>query len=1363
MSSVSGSILSILGKVSAQASVVVVLILFLQWAFQKQLTPRARASLWLLLILRLLLPVSFTSATSIFNFFPRFAADSANLRVPAVPEPVTIPASERFGGEEIRDSSLLNAQKDIRRTTTRNSLSEPHPISASTVSAATDGSSPIKKSAIQFTLPEVLIVLWFCGVVILALLVLVSSLRWARKVRSLPMVSNDTIVALFAECRIELGVSRHLDLFETPHLSTPALHGFLRLRLLFPIGFLNRFPADQLRFIFLHELAHVRRRDIPLNWLITLLQILHWFNPLIWIGFSRWRVDRELACDALALDVAGPAKKKEYGQTILRLLENASHPFGAPGFVGILEDKRQLRERIRMIAAFVPARRWPLLAVLLMGAVCLVGLTDARTQSNRAESTVTNSPSVLVTHKLAEVPRSVATNGASVKITVMDAETGKPLPGSEIRAPDQSAFFGGGFSPPGWLSDVSGAATIHLGEVPTDILKQMTWFVMDVRHPGFAPQGLSWSAKKGDVRLTMPGEIKIELHRGITVGGNVRDEKGQPVENVKIRVYGTGYQYDPSQPHLKFAEYFMGAGKANVVTDSRGHWEVGDFPKDLANINIELLPPGTPPQKYAHAAHEGATFVAQGMPIDLSGLRAGNALFILKAGFTMHGKVLDPEGKPVANVRITEAAGLMNKRLIRELRSDEQGLFLLSNETPRQVLLTAYPDAFAISSTIVDFRSNSPTAELRLKPLSPLHIRVADEQDQAIPGVIITLDPYRTEQFLLNFSGVTSGDGALIWTNAPTGPIALMAAAPSGKRRRKIRLDGQAREVNIVLRDGMEREVVVNGSVHDADSGAPINIETVGFQSADHEGLTNAVAIGKPEFRLVIPSAGFRQGMQPSYQVQIRAKGYKTLLTDSRDFDEGDWNAKFKMQKTGTDLRTVLLSDGRPASGAEISRPQPEYLPLIINQSGRVSRDERVVQYTTDQEGHFTLDDPGYDFIVLITHQNGFLETSVASLRLQKTLKLEPWGKVEGILREGRKIVPAATVGLFGIQRRGMESWVFTILVQTDTQGRFAFDKVPAGQFLLQRWMGIESGPGASSHQVPVLVKNGHTTEVAYGGTGRPIIGQIDGNVDWSKETQLLVLKVTNAKPPAFDDFVTVKGFEAARDGFDAERKRQELSQRSYGLHFERDGSFRIEDVPSGTYELHILVREPLKEGEDSWRPRKIIASLIREVIVPETSGGRSDAPLDLGQLTLNWTDSRKAAPPFSFSAESLDGKTISSESFRGRPLLVAFWASWSERSTEALSDLREFYTHLARKDSLGFLNVNLSDDALTVMAVSQERGYQWQQTLLSGTDRIDLATKLGIETLPSIILLDRMGHIIGRDLQGDRLKSALTQAVAEQ
>jgi len=59
-----------------------------------------------------------------------------------------------------------------------------------------------------------------------------------------------------------------------------------------------------LRYVFLHELGHLKRGDILVNWLMALPLVLHWFNPLVWYAIQRIRVDGESACDALALSHA---------------------------------------------------------------------------------------------------------------------------------------------------------------------------------------------------------------------------------------------------------------------------------------------------------------------------------------------------------------------------------------------------------------------------------------------------------------------------------------------------------------------------------------------------------------------------------------------------------------------------------------------------------------------------------------------------------------------------------------------------------------------------------------------------------------------------------------------------------------------------------------------------------------------------------------------------------------------------------------------------------------------------------------------------------------------------------------------------
>jgi hypothetical protein len=99
----------------------------------------------------------------------------------------------------------------------------------------------------------------------------------------------------------------------------------------------------------------------------------------VWLASSRFRADRELACDAKALGHLAQHEAREYGHTILRLIESFAAGPCIPSMVGIGENLDHLKLRVAMIGRF--ARRplhWALLAG--MAALCLgiVTLTDAR-------------------------------------------------------------------------------------------------------------------------------------------------------------------------------------------------------------------------------------------------------------------------------------------------------------------------------------------------------------------------------------------------------------------------------------------------------------------------------------------------------------------------------------------------------------------------------------------------------------------------------------------------------------------------------------------------------------------------------------------------------------------------------------------------------------------------------------------------------------------------------------------------------------------------------------------------------------------------------------------------------------------------
>ena len=375
-------------RASWQAAALAVLVLAAQAVFRKKLTARWRYALWFLVLARLVLPVSPPSPMSIFNYarLDRLADRTvARLAEPARPVPAPEPkAVTPAAPDTLPDilpqsapASVALAQEKIRppspglRRAGNPQLAAPKRLAAPEPSGGwSDGGSAIRNpTTVKPNWPAIGAVLWLAGVLFLAARVTVQNAVFLRRLREAAEVADAETTGLLDECRKLLGVSASVRVAESGHVGSPALYGLFATRMLLPADLRSGLTREELRHVFLHELAHLKRHDMPVHCVTGFLQLLNWFNPVLWFAFRRMAADRELACDELALSCAGEGEKRAYGQTIIKLLEQCSRPAALPGLVGILEDKGQMRRRILMIAGFKPSRRWSLLAVGAFGCI----------------------------------------------------------------------------------------------------------------------------------------------------------------------------------------------------------------------------------------------------------------------------------------------------------------------------------------------------------------------------------------------------------------------------------------------------------------------------------------------------------------------------------------------------------------------------------------------------------------------------------------------------------------------------------------------------------------------------------------------------------------------------------------------------------------------------------------------------------------------------------------------------------------------------------------------------------------------------------------------------------------------------------
>ena len=351
---------------TVQASLIVCLILLLQALFRNKLGVRWHHALWLILVIRMVLPWTPQSRLSVFNVMSGW--DQPDKSHSSLTEP-----ADR--------SPLGSSTEPAANRSTRSGAATSPEGQPKSIDRVTTGSHSLDGSATHITprAREVLPLLWALGALALGTYVVASNIRLWRATSIEHPSTDKNVLELLEECRTTMGLRTIVALVASEKVRTPVLLGFIRPRLLLPRDIAKQLNTEELRYIFLHELAHVKRHDIALAWLTALLQVLHWFNPLVWLAFHRMRADRELACDALVLTRTQGEGTKDYGRAIVSLLERFSFPPLLPGLAGILENKSQLKRRIAMIAQFKnKSYRWSPLAVALIVTLCCISLPDAR-------------------------------------------------------------------------------------------------------------------------------------------------------------------------------------------------------------------------------------------------------------------------------------------------------------------------------------------------------------------------------------------------------------------------------------------------------------------------------------------------------------------------------------------------------------------------------------------------------------------------------------------------------------------------------------------------------------------------------------------------------------------------------------------------------------------------------------------------------------------------------------------------------------------------------------------------------------------------------------------------------------------------
>lgn len=351
-------------------SVVIVFIMIFLFIFRERITVRMRHILWLVVLVRLLLPVFPNSEFSILHITQvDFTTLSSKLDHKAV-------GQEEQHNDYITPSEYLDDSK----------VRQPGGIidRVDTTQVVSDSSST---PSLTF---KIVAWIWLIGVVLLISNLIVQVLGKKKQLKTLEPIGDDELLSILEACKKRLSIRRPVRLYWGQQGNTgPHIYGVIQPSIYIPQSLCTSLNRLQLSHIMMHELAHLKRHDMLWNLLGGIALSIHWMNPLVWLGVKWMKGERELACDACVLNELGEKEAVPYGMTIIEVLKSHTrkrsqahvlHFYGA-------DPHSQLERRIQMITRFRKGSyRLTLVSVLCIIMISTCTLTNAASSAEERNS-----------------------------------------------------------------------------------------------------------------------------------------------------------------------------------------------------------------------------------------------------------------------------------------------------------------------------------------------------------------------------------------------------------------------------------------------------------------------------------------------------------------------------------------------------------------------------------------------------------------------------------------------------------------------------------------------------------------------------------------------------------------------------------------------------------------------------------------------------------------------------------------------------------------------------------------------------------------------------------------------------------------
>jgi hypothetical protein len=222
-----------------------------------------------------------------------------------------------------------------------------------------------------------------------------------------------------------------------------------------------------------------------------------------------------------------------------------------------------------------------------------------------------------------------------------------------------------------------------------------------------------------------------------------------------------------------------------------------------------------------------------------------------------------------------------------------------------------------------------------------------------------------------------------------------------------------------------------------------------------------------------------------------------------------------------------------------------------------------------------------------------------------------------------------------------------------------------------------------------------------------------------------------------------------------AGRQKAMAEMRSYPFAVNPDGSFRVDDVPAGDYQITIGIQHNNPQGGYGEQ----LGAGRAEFTVPEMPGGRSDEPLQLDPINVITLGKYNVGDSiYDLAMKTTDGKNLKISDFHGKYLLIDFFRPMDG----TIASFKQIYSEYPPDNQLALLMIN-PGFTMPGQTPGKMNDYPWHQASIIMQDQISwsiLNSNFDSQGSPGVWLISPDGKVVAENLTGDGIQAAVTAAI---